>query len=106
MPAIHWKQNQLVAAVCLVLTLGTLFLYWPVVHHPFITLDDNLYVTACPQVQAGLTWTGVQWAFTNTFASNWHPLTWLSHMTDCQLFGVNAGAHHLMNVAFHIANTL
>jgi tetratricopeptide (TPR) repeat protein len=51
-----------------------------------------------------LTWAGIKWAFTTGHASNWHPLTWLSHMTDCQLFGLNAGAHHLVNAAFHAAN--
>jgi tetratricopeptide (TPR) repeat protein len=106
MLALHSKPNRLTAGICLMLALGTLILYWPVAHHPFITLDDNLYVTACPQVQSGLTWAGGQWAFTNTFASNWHPLTWLAHMLNCQLFGQNAGAHHLVNVFFHIVNTL
>jgi tetratricopeptide (TPR) repeat protein len=94
------------AGICLVLALGTLALYWPVIHHNFIGLDDNLYVTANPQVQAGLTWSGVQWAFQNSMAANWHPLTWLSHMLDCQWFGLNPAGHHLTNVFFHIANVL
>jgi tetratricopeptide (TPR) repeat protein len=100
------KNSLRLAGIGFGLALGTLFLYWPVVHHGFITLDDNLYVTANPQVQAGLTWAGAQWAFTNTFASNWHPLTWLSHMTDCQMFGLHPAGHHLTNVFFHIANML
>jgi tetratricopeptide (TPR) repeat protein len=94
------------AGICLVLALGTLALYWPVIHHNFIGLDDNLYVTANPQVQAGLTWSGVQWAFQNSMAANWHPLTWLSHMLDCQWFGLNPAGHHLTNIFFHIANVL
>jgi tetratricopeptide (TPR) repeat protein len=89
-----------------ILALGTLALYWPTVHHPFFALDDNLYVTANPQVQAGLTWAGVKWAFTNTLASNWHPLTWLSHMLDCQWFGLQPAGHHLTNVYFHLATVL
>ncbi len=93
-------------SISLVLALATLVLYWPVTWHGFITLDDNQYVTSNPQVQAGLTWAGVKWAFQNTIASNWHPLTWLSHMLDCQLFGLNPAGHHLTNVFFHIANTL
>ena len=66
--------------------------------------DDDDYVTDNPVVQRGLTWTGIQWAFTTGRASNWHPVTWLSHMTDCELFGLNPGAHHLVNVLFHTAN--
>jgi tetratricopeptide (TPR) repeat protein len=100
------KTNPRATGICLILALATLLLYWPVTHHSFITLDDNQYVTANPQVQAGLTWAGVKWAFQNTIASNWHPLTWLSHMLDCQLFGLNPAGHHLTNVFFHIANTL
>ena len=53
-----------------------------------------------------MTWDGVKWAFDAWHSSNWHPLTWLSHMLDCQVFGLNAGAHHLVNVALHVANTL
>ena len=106
MPLNRFKINLRWAGIGLVLALGTLALYWPVIHHDFIILDDNLYVTANPQVQAGLTWAGVDWAFTNTFASNWHPLTWLSHMLDCQMFGLKPAGHHLTNVFFHIANVL
>src|SRR5258706_1886280 len=101
---LHHKLR--LTGIAIVLTLGTLALYWPVVHHDFITLDDNQYVTANPQVQAGLTWAGVKWAFTNIMASNWFPLTWLSHMLDCQWFGLNPAGHHLTNVFFHIANVL
>ncbi|HEY2328791.1 MAG TPA: tetratricopeptide repeat protein [Verrucomicrobiae bacterium] len=91
---------------CLVLALGTLALYWPVSGFSFINFDDDEYISNNPVTKAGLTWHGVQWAFNGIHVGNWHPLSWLSHMADCQLFGVNAGAHHLMNVAFHIANTL
>ena len=106
MASIHWKQKLPAVGVCLALALGILFLYWPVAHHPFITLDDNQYVWLNPVVQAGISWTGVKWAFTNMIASNWFPLTWLSHMLDCQLFGLNAGGHHLTNIFFHVANSL
>ena len=101
-----FKNNFRLVAIGLVLALGTLALYWPVTHHDFISLDDNQYVTANPVVPAGLTWAGVKWAFTNIIASNWFPLTWLSHMLDCQFYGVNPGGHHLTNVFFHIANVL
>ena len=92
--------------LCLVLALITLLLYLPVWQHEFIVYDDDLYVTENRMVQRGLTWAGVKWAFTTLHASNWHPLTWLSHMLDWQLFGANAGAHHLVNVLFHTANTV
>ena len=90
------RTRWLVAAGLL---LGTLALYARVAGHPFIFFDDNRYVTENPTVQGGLTWQGVRWAFTTLHVSNWHPLTWLSHMLDVELFGVNPGAHHLVNVA-------
>ena len=90
----------------LLLVLVTLAVYWPVRHHDFINYDDDDYVYANDTVKAGLTWQGFQWAFMGTHAVNWHPLTWLSHMLDCQLFGVNPGAHHLVNALFHCANAV
>ena len=92
--------------VCTLLAIVTVALYWPVTQHAFIDFDDDDYITDNPMVKAGLTWPGVIWAFTNTEAANWHPVTWLSHMADCQFFGLNPGAHHLVNVVFHMANTL
>jgi len=91
---------------CLVLALGTLVLYSPVAQFSFVDFDDDEYVSENPVTQAGLTWQGLQWAFNGIHVGNWHPLSWLSHELDCQLFGLHAGAHHLVNVAFHIANTL
>ena len=92
--------------MCLFLVLTVLAVYWPVRNHDFINYDDDLYVTNNPQVQAGLTIDSITWAFTSTHASNWHPLTWLSHMLDCQIYGMNPGQHHLTNLLFHILNTL
>ena len=92
--------------VCVLLALVTLLVYLPVRHYAFVNFDDPDYVTENPMVQAGLTWSGFQWAFTTWHASNWHPLTWLSHMVDCQLFGLNAGGHHLVNVLFHATNAV
>jgi len=91
---------------CLTLALGTLALYWPVTHFPFINFDDPEYISENPVTQAGLTWHGFIWAFNGIHVGNWHPVSWLSHMIDCQIFGMNAGGHHLVNVLFHIANTL
>jgi protein O-mannosyl-transferase len=91
---------------CLVLALGTLALYSPVAGFSFIDFDDDEYVWNNPVTSAGLTWQGFVWAFNGIHVGNWHPLSWLSHELDCQLFGLHAGAHHLVNAAFHIANTL
>ena len=102
-PASPARTRWLIAAG---LFLGTLALYARVGGHPFIFFDDNRYVTENPTVKAGLTWQGVTWAFTTLHVSNWHPLTWLSHMLDVELFGVNPGPHHLVNVAFHGANAV
>jgi tetratricopeptide (TPR) repeat protein len=74
--------------------------------HEFILMDDGLYITKNPSIQHGLTWAGIVWAFTTGHAANWHPLTWLSHMLDIQLFGLWAGGHHLSSVALHVINTL
>jgi tetratricopeptide (TPR) repeat protein len=86
--------------------LVTLLVYLPVRHYAFVNYDDPDYVTENSIVQAGLAWAGVKWAFTTMDASNWHPLTWLSLMLDCQLFGLNAGWYHLVNVFFHAANAV
>lgn len=69
--------------------------------HQFINYDDPLYVLDNPHIRAGLQWSGIAWAFTHVHSQNWHPLTSISHMLDCQLFGVNAGSQHLVNVFFH-----
>ncbi len=90
------------------LLLGLLLLlaYWPATRCGFVDFDDSDYVTDNPQVQAGLTWGGVAWAFRTSHASNWHPLTWLSHMLDAQLYDLRPAGHHLTNLLFHLANTL
>jgi len=92
------------AFVCLLVFFATLSIYWPVRHYNFVEFDDPDYVFDNTVVRAGLTQWGLVWAFVDAHSSNWHPLTWLSHMLDCQLFGVNTGAHHLVNVLFHCAN--
>ena len=92
--------------VCVLLALVTLLVYLPVRRDAFVNYDDPDYVTENPVVQAGLTWAGVKWAFTTLDASNWHPLTWLSHMLDCQLFGLSAGRHHLVSVLLHATNAV
>jgi tetratricopeptide (TPR) repeat protein len=100
------RARGFVPAMATVLAVGSALLYARVGHHPFLHFDDNRYVTENPFVQRGLSWANVAWAFSTLTASNWHPLTWLSHMLDVQLFGLDAGAHHLVNVALHAANAV
>ena len=100
------RRSRLNLWVCLGLALVTFAVYLQVRGHHFIQLDDNEYITDNPIVARGLSWAGLIWAFTTVNAANWHPLTWLSHMADCQFFGLNAGAHLLVNVSLHLANTL
>jgi tetratricopeptide (TPR) repeat protein len=99
-------KNQLAALICLALAVITTALYLPITHHDFVNFDDDDYITNNSHVQAGLTWTGLIWAFQTGAAANWHPLTWLSHMLDCQLYGLNPGGHHSTNLIFHVVNTL
>jgi tetratricopeptide (TPR) repeat protein len=88
------------------LVLITAAVFWQVSSFDFVRYDDDKYVTENRHVQAGLTRGGIAWAFLSVYANNWHPLTWLSHMLDCQLFAANAAGHHLTNLFFHIINTL
>ncbi len=94
------------AVVCLALVLGCICIYWQVHDFEFTNYDDPEFVSQNPFVQGGLSWSGVVFAFTQTIAANWHPITILSHMLDVQLFGLRAGAHHLVNVAFHAINAV
>ena len=93
----------------LLLVLLTLGIYWPVTKHEFVDYDDGDYVKVNTQVQRGLTWEGVKWAFTTGHASNWHPLTWLTHMADVSIFGKGekaSGGPHIVNALIHCANTV
>jgi Flp pilus assembly protein TadD len=87
--------------VCLLIVAATLAIYNPVNSHPFVNYDDDRYVTENPHVRAGLGWKTVRWAFTSTEQANWHPLTWLSHALDCQLFGLNPAGHHFTSLLIH-----
>jgi tetratricopeptide (TPR) repeat protein len=88
------------------LVLVTAALFWQVSSFDFVRYDDDKYVTENRHVQAGLTRGGIAWAFLSVYANNWHPLTWLSHMLDYQLFAANPAGHHITNLFFHIINTL
>ena len=106
MTALPLTPRQLRMVICLLLAAGTAILYWPVTHHDFINVDDLRFVPQNAQVRAGLTWHGIMWAMTSFYAETWQPVTWLTHMVDCQLYGLNAGGHHLTSLLFHVANTL
>lgn len=80
--------------------------FWQVGRNNFVTLDDDMYVTDNTYIRDGLTWGSLVWTFTARYAANWHPLTWISHMLDVQLFGMNPAGHHLVSLLFHIANTV
>ncbi|MGD0774037.1 MAG: tetratricopeptide repeat protein [Candidatus Solibacter sp.] len=92
--------------IYLLLAAAVLAAYGQVLHFGFVTYDDPDYVTANAHVQAGLTRAGVAWAFRSSFAGNWFPLTWLSHMLDCTLFGMDAGWHHFTNAWIHALSSL
>lgn len=94
------KQTNLFYPISL-LVLACLIVFWPARTHDFVALDDNVYVSENPMVIQGLTWKSVTWACTTFHQANWHPLTWLSHMVDSQLYGMNAGRHLLTNAALH-----
>ena len=90
----------------LILLAVTVILYSPVIHYPFVNYDDDIYVRYNPHVNSGLSWDTARWAFTSFDASNWHPLTWLSHALDCQIFELNPGGHHATNLLLHVLNVL
>jgi tetratricopeptide (TPR) repeat protein len=99
------KKSSLLVAV--LLTLVTAVIYGSVVKHDFDYYDDESYITANAHIQKGLSWTSIKWAFTSIgYSDNWHPLTWLSHLLDVQLFGLNPAGHHFTNLFLHILATL
>jgi tetratricopeptide (TPR) repeat protein len=102
-PAPRFSRRFLAAAA---LALATVAVFWPVRSHRFLSLDDGIYVVGNTEVAKGLSGEGIRWAFTSvSYASNWHPLTWLSHMLDVQLFGLDPGGHHLTSVLIHALTT-
>lgn len=93
--------------VTFLFSIAVFSIYAPGLYNGFIVnYDDHVYVVGNPSVKAGLTHSGVVWAFTAVHSYNWHPLTWLSHMLDVQVFGLNPTGHHLVNILFHVANSL
>ncbi len=102
-PSAQLKRNLVLSVL---LAAATVAVYFPVHHHPFLNLDDNQYVTDNIDVQGGLNWDTVRWAFTTYYSLNWHPVTWLSHAVDIQIFGLNPAGHHDVNLLLHVLNVL
>ena len=99
------EPRWLAPAICGALAVLTFAVFSPTLHHQFVNYDDDLYVYDNPVVARGLTWQGVAWAF-GIHVVNWHPLTWLSHMLDCQLYGLHPWGHHLTNILLHTATVV
>jgi hypothetical protein len=105
-PPADWPDHWMVPGVCIFLAAMVWVVFGQTLGFGFVNFDDNEYIYENPIVQEGLTFPGILWAFTHVWASNWHPLTWLSHMLDCQCYGLNAGGHHLTNVLLHMATVI
>ncbi len=95
-----------IALIYLSLAVATFISFWNVTHSNFINYDDPRYITGNVHIQKGITLRSIRWAFTTGYESNWHPLTWISHMIDFQFFGLNPAGAHIVNLLFHIANVL
>ncbi len=102
-PAADLNDRWLVPGVCIFLAVIIWVVFGQTLGHEFVNYDDSLYVYQNPVVQKGLTWEGFRWALTYGNIGHWHPLTWLSHMLDCQVYGLSPGGHHLTNILLHMA---
>ncbi len=102
----NFRQKAKVVLICVLLVLATGAAYWQVGKSGFINFDDPDYVSSNPRVLAGLNAESIRWAFTAVHSSNWHPVTWMSHMLDCQIYGDKPAGHHATNLLLHIANSL
>src|SRR4030043_675282 len=92
-----WSHHRLKLFIGVALIAVTLTIFWPVQDLEFVDFDDDVYVTHNTHVQLGLTWESFIWSFATTYSSEWHPLTWLSHMADYELYGLNPKGHHFTN---------
>ncbi|HVM48518.1 MAG TPA: hypothetical protein VMU04_10855 [Candidatus Acidoferrum sp.] len=100
------KPTRPAFLISILLGAATLLAFWPVLHGGFLNYEDTLYITQNPHVLTGLTLGNVGWAFGTAYYDYWHPLAWMSHMADMELFGLNPGWHHLTSLLIHVANTL
>src|SRR5205814_4232930 len=102
-PAAGSGAQLVTMVICILLVAIVWVVFGQTLRHEFVNYDDDQYVYENPRIANGLTLEGIGWAFTNAHASNWHPLTTISHMLDCQLYGLNPWGHHLTNVLLHAA---
>lgn len=103
----HSKNAKLlIFAGTAVLLIAVTLTFFPAIHNGFVDFDDPLYILENPRVQSGLDWQGVKWAFTTGYGANWHPITWLSHLMDYELFKLRPWGHHFTSVILHVANTI
>src|SRR5208283_3412851 len=100
------SDRWLVLGVCIFLAAIIWVVFGQTLRHEFVNYDDDLYVYENPTVTHGLSLEGIEWAFTHSVCANWHPLTVMSHMLDCRLYGLNPGGHHLTNVLLHTATAI
>jgi protein O-mannosyl-transferase len=105
-PLTTQRSDRIDVVIAAGLAVATLAVYGQVASHQFIGFDDQAYIRNNPMVTAGLTWKGIVWAFTTFYDSNWHPLAWIAHMVDVQMFGLDAGKHLLVNTLIHAANSV
>jgi protein O-mannosyl-transferase len=103
---IRGERKWLLPFLCGSLAFLSCALYARTAWYPFVNFDDGEYVFENPHLNTGLSWASVRWAMSSTLAGNWHPITWLSHALDVQLFGLNAGGHHALNASFHALNVV
>ena len=100
------NARLLIFAGAAVLLIAVTLTFFPAIHNGFVDFDDPLYILENPHVQSGFDWQGVKWAFTTGRGANWHPITWLSHSLDCELFKLRPWGHHLTSVILHVANSI
>jgi protein O-mannosyl-transferase len=100
------RGTQIIVTLCVLLAVATFAVYFRATQNPFVNYDDQGYVVENLRIQQGLTAATFRWALTSFDATNWHPLTWLSHALDIQLFGMNAGGHHLTSILLHLMNSI
>ena len=106
LPSFAASPRQQFILLGLLLVIATVAVYYPVHAQPFANFDDADYVFDNLHVRSGQHWETVKWAFVTLYAANWHPITWLSHALDCQLFGLDPAGPHDVNVLFHVLNAL
>jgi Tfp pilus assembly protein PilF len=105
-PTNSQSPNRQKLILCVLLAATTIAVYSPILRAPFLNYDDALHVTENAHVRAGLTWSTVEWAFRSSETSDWHPITWLSHALDCELFGVGPAGPHAVNLLLHATNAV